>query len=345
MAKKTKPQAVKELETVAAELSALAQASGDTDLFADLAGTILRLLTEKADRGDVKLIARAFRELRYAFKTFTPYRNIRKVTVFGSARTKEDAPACRQAVAFARGMVEQGYMVITGAGDGIMKAAQEGAGRERSFGVNIELPFEQLANEFIHADPKLIGCKYFFTRKLIFVKESHALALFPGGWGTMDEGFEVLTLQQTGKSPPMPIVFVDEPGGSYWAEWREYNVRHLLERGLISAEDLHLFAITDRPDVAVKEIMTFYKNYHSSRYVHGRLVLRLNRPVPEALLDAINVEFADVVGQGKIEQGAALPEERNEHEVLHLPRLLLWFNRKNSGRLRQLIDRINLGYE
>lgn len=344
MSRRPKPQALKELETLAAELAHLAQASGDADLFADLVTTIHRLLTEKADRGDVKLITRALRELRYAFKTFTPYRNVRKVTVFGSARTGEQAPAYRQAVAFARGMVEQGYMVITGAGEGIMKAAQEGAGRERSFGVNIELPFEQVPNEFIHEDPKLIACKYFFTRKLIFVKESHALALFPGGWGTMDEGFEVLTLQQTGKSPPMPIVFVDEPGGSYWAEWREYNFRHLLGRGLISPEDLNLFTITDRPEVAVKEITTFYRNYHSSRYVHGRLVFRLNRPMPETLLETINEEFADLVSQGKIEQGAALAEERNDHDVLHLPRLLFWFNRKNSGRLRQLIDRINLGY-
>jgi uncharacterized protein (TIGR00730 family) len=344
MAKRTKPQAVKDLEKVAAELAPLAQASGDADLFADLVETIHRLLTEQADRGDVKLISRAFRELRYAFKTFTPYRHIRKVAVFGSARTNEQAPAYRQAVAFGRAMVERGYMVVTGAGDGIMRAAQEGAGRERSFGINIDLPFEQLPNEFIHEDPKLIACKYFFTRKLIFVKESHALALFPGGWGTMDEGFEALTLQQTGKSPPVPIVFVDEPGGSYWAEWREYNVRHLLGRGLISPEDLYLFTITDRPDVAVNEIISFYKNYHSSRYVRGRLVLRLNHPMPEHLLEAINDEFADLLSQGKIEQGAALPEERNDQDVLHLPRLLLWFNRKNSGRLRQLIDRINLGY-
>jgi hypothetical protein len=179
---------------------------------------------------------------------------------------------------------------------------------------------------------------------LIFVKESHALALFPGGWGTMDEGFEALTLQQTGKSPPVPIVFVDEPGGSYWAEWREYNVRHLLGRELISPEDLYLFTITDRPEVAVNQIITFYKNYHSSRYVRGRLVLRLNRPMPEHLLAAINDEFADLLSQGKIEHGAALSEERNDHDVMHLPRLLFWFNRKNSGRLRQLIDRINLGY-
>jgi hypothetical protein len=344
MTKRTKPQAVKELEALAAELVPLAQASGDADLLTDLVETIHRLIAEQADRGDVKLIARAFRELRYAFKTFTPYRHIRKVAVFGSARTKEQSPAYRQAVAFGRGMVERGYMVITGAGDGIMRAAQEGAGREHSFGVNIDLPFEQLPNEFIHEDPKLIACKYFFTRKLIFVKESHALALFPGGWGTMDEGFEALTLQQTGKSPPVPIVFVDEPGGSYWAEWREYNVRHLLGRELISPEDLYLFTITDRPEVAVNQIITFYKNYHSSRYVRGRLVLRLNRPMPEHLLAAINDEFADLLSQGKIEHGAALSEERNDHDVMHLPRLLFWFNRKNSGRLRQLIDRINLGY-
>jgi uncharacterized protein (TIGR00730 family) len=344
MAKRNKPQMLKELETMLAELPLLAQASEDTDLLHDLITTVHRMVAEKADRGDIKIISRAFRELRYAFKTFAPYHEIRKVTVFGSARTRESDPAYAQAVAFARAMVEQGYMVITGAGEGIMRAAQEGAGRERSFGVNIELPFEQAPNAFIHEDPKLIACKYFFTRKLIFVKESHALALFPGGWGTMDEGFEVLTLQQTGKSAPMPIVFVDAPGGTYWTEWREYNVRHLLERGLISPEDMDLFLITDRPEVAVQEIVSFYKNYHSSRYVHERLVLRLNQPLPDWLLKDINRDFADLLSEGAFESGGALPEERNESDLIHLPRLLFWFNRKNLGRLRQLINTLNQAY-
>ena len=344
MAKRNKPQMLKELETMLAELPLLAQASEDTDLLHDLITTVHRLVAEKADRGDIKLISRAFRELRYAFTTFAPYHEIRKVTVFGSARTRESDPAYAQAVAFARAMVEQGYMVITGAGEGIMRAAQEGAGRERSFGVNIELPFEQVPNAFIHEDPKLIACKYFFTRKLIFVKESHALALFPGGWGTMDEGFEVLTLQQTGKSAPMPIVFVDAPGGTYWTEWREYNVRHLMERGLISPEDMDLFLITDRPEVAVQEIVSFYKNYHSSRYVHERLIFRLNHPVPDWLLKDINRDFADLLSEGAFESGGALPEERNESDLIHLPRLLFWFNRKNLGRLRQLINTLNQAY-
>ena len=344
MAKRNKPQMLKELETMLAELPLLAQASEDTDLLHDLITTIHRMVAEKADRGDIKIISRAFRELRYAFKTFAPYREVRKVTVFGSARTRESDPAYAQAVAFGRAMVEQGYMVITGAGEGIMRAAQEGSGRERSFGVNIELPFEQVPNAFIHEDPKLIACKYFFTRKLIFVKESHALALFPGGWGTMDEGFEVLTLQQTGKSAPMPIVFVDAPGGTYWTEWREYNVRHLLERGLISPEDMDLFLITDRPEVAVQEIVSFYKNYHSSRYVHERLVFRLNQPLPDWLLKDINRDFADLLSEGAFESGGALPEERNESDLIHLPRLLFWFNRKNLGRLRQLINTLNRAY-
>ena len=344
MAKRNKPQMLKELETMLAELPLLAQASEDTDLLHDLITTVHRMVAEKADRGDIKIISRAFRELRYAFKTFAPYHEVRKVTVFGSARTRESDPAYAQAVAFARAMVEQGYMVITGAGEGIMRAAQEGAGRERSFGVNIELPFEQVPNAFIHEDPKLIACKYFFTRKLIFVKESHALALFPGGWGTMDEGFEVLTLQQTGKSAPMPIVFVDAPGGTYWTEWREYNVRHLLKRGLISPEDMDLFLITDRPEVAVQEIVSFYKNYHSSRYVHERLVLRLNHPLPDWLLKDINRDFADLLSEGAFESGGALPEERNESDLIHLPRLLFWFNRKNLGRLRQLINTLNRAY-
>ena len=344
MAKRNKPQMLKELETMLAELPLLAQASEDTDLLHDLITTVHRMVGEKADRGDIKIISRAFRELRYAFKTFAPYHEIRKVTVFGSARTRESDPAYAQAVAFAHAMVEQGYMVITGAGEGIMRAAQEGAGRERSFGVNIELPFEQVPNAFIHEDPKLIACKYFFTRKLIFVKESHALALFPGGWGTMDEGFEVLTLQQTGKSAPMPIVFVDAPGGTYWTEWREYNVRHLLERGLISPEDMDLFLITDRPEVAVEEIVSFYKNYHSSRYVHERLVFRLNHPLPDWLLKDINRDFPDLLSEGAFESGGALPEERNESDLIHLPRLLFWFNRKNLGRLRQLINTLNRAY-
>lgn len=344
MSKRNKPQMLKELETMLAELPVLAQSSEDTDLLHDLITTIHRMVAEKADRGDIKIISRAFRELRYAFKTFAPYHEIRKVTVFGSARTRESDPAYAQAVAFARAMVEQGYMVITGAGEGIMRAAQEGAGRERSFGVNIELPFEQMPNAFIHEDPKLIACKYFFTRKLIFVKESHALALFPGGWGTMDEGFEVLTLQQTGKSAPMPIVFVDAPGGTYWTEWREYNVRHLLERGLISPEDMDLFLITDRPEVAVQEIVSFYKNYHSSRYVHERLVFRLNQPLPDWLLKDINRDFADLLSEGAFESGGGLPEERNESDLIHLPRLLFWFNRKNLGRLRQLINTLNQAY-
>jgi len=344
MIERSRPRAVSELETMLAEIKTLAQTSRDSDLIQDLVVTLHKFATEKSDRGDLKIISRAFRELRYAFKVFAPYRHIRKVTAFGSARTTETDPAYAQAVAFARAMTQHGYMVITGAGDGIMRGAQEGAGREHSFGVNIELPFEQAANPVIHEDPKLIDCKYFFTRKLIFVKESHALALFPGGWGTMDEGFEVLTLQQTGKSAPVPIVFVDAPGGTYWEEWREYNASHLLQRGLISPADMNLFCITDRPEAAVEEIVAFYKNYHSSRYVRERLVFRLNQPVPDSLLRDLNRDFADILDGGAFEQGAALPEERNEPTLIQLPRLLFQYNRKNFGRLRQLIDTLNRAY-
>jgi predicted Rossmann-fold nucleotide-binding protein len=317
---------LKELETMLAELPLLAQASEDTDLLHDLITTVHRMVGEKADRGDIKIISRAFRELRYAFKTFAPYHEVRKVTVFGSARTRESDPAYAQAVAFARDG-RAGYMVITGAGRGSCARRRRGRGAS-GVGVNIELPFEQVPNAFIHEDPKLIARKYFFTRKLIFVKESHAPRSSPG-LGHDGRGLEVLTLQQTGKSAPMPIVFVDAPGGTYWTEWREYNVRHLLERGLISPEDMDLFLITDRPEVAVQEIVSFYKNYHSSRYVHERLVFRLNHPLPDWLLKDINRDFADLLSEGAFESGGALPEERNESDLIHLPRLLFWFNRKN----------------
>jgi len=220
-----------------------------------------------------------------------------------------------------------------------MGAAQGGAGRESSFGVNIRLPFEQSANETIAGDQKLINFRYFFTRKVVFVKEAHAIALFPGGFGTHDEGFEAMTLVQTGKSEMVPIVFVDEPGGSYWREWLEYVETHLAERGLIAPDDLNLFHVTDSVDEAVEEIEGFYRNYHSSRYVGGRLVLRVHEAPSDAQLEALNDEFAGLLESGRIERTAALPEE--EGEVAYLPRLRLHFNRRAVGRLRGLIDRLN----
>ncbi len=314
---------------------------GIESLVQQIRETADKLIRDGASRGDVKLLSTALRELRYALKVFTPYRNLRKVTVFGSARLPPENPAFQQAVAFSRRVAEAGWMVITGAASGIMEAGHVGAGRDKSIGVNILLPFEQEANPIIRGDLKLMHLKYFFTRKLLFVKESDAVALFPGGFGTQDEGFEVLTLVQTGKSHLFPIVMVDEPGGDYWSHWLRYITDVLLKRGLISPEDMALFKVTDSVDEAVQEVLGFYRVYHSMRYVGGDLVLRLQHRLSEVLLEQIRGEFADIVVAGTFEQTNALPAEANDVLVAHLPRLRFRFDRRNLGRLRQLVDRIN----
>jgi len=311
------------------------------ELVAQLKETADKLIRDGANRGDVKLLSTALKELRYAFKVFAPFRRRRKVTVFGSARLPLDHPACQQAVEFGRRLAQYGWMVITGAAQGIMEAGHVGAGRENSIGVNILLPFEQEANAIIAGDAKLMHLKYFFTRKLLFIKESDAIALFPGGFGTQDEGFEALTLVQTGKSHLFPILMVDEPGGDYWQDWLKYVKRELLGRQLISPEDLALFKVTDSVDDAVAEVLNFYRNYHSMRYVKRDLVLRLQRPLSEQALEQIRSEFADIVRSGTFEQSAALPEETGDGHLAHLPRLRFRFDRKNLGRLRMLIDAIN----
>jgi uncharacterized protein (TIGR00730 family) len=300
-----------------------------------------KLLRDHASRGDVKLLSTALRELRYSLKVFAAYRQHRKVTVFGSARLPLDHPACVAAIEFSRRLAQAGYMVITGAANGIMEAGHVGAGREMSIGVNILLPFEQSANTTIAGDPKLIHLKYFFTRKLLFVKESDAVALFPGGFGTLDEGFEALTLVQTGKSHLFPIVMVDEPGGHYWQRWLEYVKDNLLGLKLISPADLALFKVTDSVDEALQEVLGFYRVYHSMRFVHRELILRLQKPLSAALFSKIQKEFRDIIKGGTFEQTAALPEEANEPHLAHLPRLRFHFDRHSMGRLRMLIDTIN----
>jgi uncharacterized protein (TIGR00730 family) len=300
-----------------------------------------KLIRDGASRGDVKLLSTALKELRYSFKVFKPFRDKRKVTIFGSARLPESHPAYAQAVAFSRRIAQAGYMVITGAASGIMEAGHVGAGRENSIGVNILLPFEQEANPIIRGDQKLVHLKYFFTRKLLFIKESDAVALFPGGFGTQDECFEVLTLVQTGKSHIFPIIMVDEPGGDYWKCWDHYVREVLLGRGLISPADLALYKVTDSVDEAVAEVQQFYRVYHSMRYVRGDLVLRLQHRLPEALLEQIRQEYAGILAGGTFEQTEALPEEANDPLAAHLPRLKFRFDRKSLGELRQLIDRIN----
>ena len=303
--------------------------------------TLVKLLRDGTRLGDVKLLNAALRELRYAFKVFAPYRGVRKVSVFGSARTKPTEAAYKVAVDFSRLITAQDYMVITGAGSGIMAAAQEGAGAERSFGVNIRLPFEQEANEFILKDPKLTTFRYFFTRKLMFIKEADAAALFPGGFGTLDEGYECLTLVQTGKTKPMPIVFVDSPRGTYWKTWKRYVEDHLLRQKLISPDDMSLFKVTSSVEEAVAEITGFYRVYHSSRTVGRNLVIRLNTKLDERLVASINEDFRDILVGAEAVQTKALAEEEDEPALAALPRLVLPYDRTHFGRLRQLIDRVN----
>jgi uncharacterized protein (TIGR00730 family) len=300
-----------------------------------------KLLRDHASRGDVKLLATAFRELRYCFKVFSAYRQRRKVTVFGSARLPQDHPACVQAAEFGRRMAQAGYMVITGAAQGIMEAGHVGAGREASIGINILLPFEQEANPVIAGDSKLMHLKYFFTRKLLFVKESDAIALFPGGFGTQDEGFEVLTLIQTGKSHLFPVLLVESPGDDYWQRWLGFINDVLVARKLIAPFDLALFKMTSSVDEAVAEILSFYRVYHSMRYVRGDLVLRLQHTLGEGVLRAIRAEFKDILKAGTFEETIALAAEVGEPHLAHLPRLKFRFDRHKLGRLRMLIDVIN----
>jgi uncharacterized protein (TIGR00730 family) len=302
--------------------------------------TIVRMADEEIDRLDWKICNAALRDMEQAFKTFYPYRHVRKIAIFGSARISEDTPEYAMAVEFANRITQYGFMVITGAGGGIMQAGNEGAGREKSFGLNIQLPFEQGANSFIEGDRKLIPFKYFFTRKLFFLRESDALALFPGGFGTQDEAFECLTLCQTGKSSPVPLVLLDKPGGNYWHEWNDYIHKQLLQRGLISPEDPGIYTITDQVDVACEAIASFYQVFHSCRYVGNRLVIRLNTELCDEDIETLNQNFSDILIKGRIEKSSPLPQEAQDITI-GVSRLVLHFNQRDLGRLYQLIAEIN----
>jgi uncharacterized protein (TIGR00730 family) len=323
------------------ELIAYRGGGYNEDLVEDIIENALKLLKDVEHRGDVRVIQTALRELRYSFKLFAPFSNVRKVTIFGSARTLPTKVEYRQAVDFARKMAAEDFMVITGAGPGIMCAGHEGAGQEKSFGVNIRLPWEQSANAIMLKDKKLITFKYFFTRKLIFIRHSDAIALFPGGFGTLDECYEALTLMQTGKSQIMPLVLIDRPGGTYWRTW-DKNVReHLLRNKLISAEDLHLYQITDDIDQAVRWITRFYRNFHSMRFVKDLLVIRLKSAPSASAIQSLNDDFADIIGGVTIHPADPTPEERDDNDFVELPRIALQFDRKSYGRLRQMIDVLN----
>ncbi len=314
---------------------------GSPELIEEMILSVLKMGSDGLNKADLKLFSRSLKELRYAAKVFHPYQDKRKVVVYGSARTPYTEPVAVAAEEFARTLRELDWMIITGAGDGIMGAAQKGAGMEHSFGLNIKLPFEQRANEFIHGDAKLISFNYFFTRKLNFMKEAHALALFPGGFGTMDEAFEALTLMQTGKARVLPIVLLDQKGGRYWETWHRFLCDFLLERKLVSADDFHLFKICGSVEEAVAEITTFYRHFHSYRWVRERLVLRLTKMPTQRAVEKLSEQFADLLVEGEIRRTEPLREEKNTPELNHLPRVVLKPHRHNFGRLRQLIDALN----
>jgi uncharacterized protein (TIGR00730 family) len=316
-------------------------ASESPELIEEMIVTALKIARDRMSIADLKLINRSIKEMRNAAKIFAPFQDLRKVAIFGSARTPTNSPVYEVAKDFARQIVAHDFMVVTGGGDGIMGAAQRGAGRAHSFGLNIRLPWEQRANEVIEGDAKLITLNYFFTRKLNFVKEAHAFALFPGGFGTLDETFEVLTLMQTGKARIIPVVLLNRPRGNYWEEWMKFITDRLLKRGLISEEDLSFLKIAHTGWEAVAEILHFYKIYHSARWVGERFAIRMNHCLSNATIVALNKQFADIVRKGEIIQGTALPQEKNEPEIWDLPRLIFTPFRSRFGRFRQLIDAIN----
>lgn len=311
------------------------------EIVEDIIVNALKMLRDVESRGDARVIEIALRELRYAYRLFEGYSDIRKVTIFGSARTQPNQPEYQQAAAFAQKIAAAGYMVITGAGPGIMQAGHEGAGPEKSFGANIRLPWEQAANPIIQKDKKLITFKYFFTRKLTFVRHADAIVLFPGGFGTQDEGFEALTLMQTGKSRLMPLVLLDRPGGTYWKTWDKNIREHLLRPQWISPDDLFLYQITDDADQAVKWITRFYRNYHSARFVRDLYVIRLRRAPSAAALEGLNEDFADIITGATMTAIEATREERENQDCVELPRIAFGFNRRDYGRLRQLIEVLN----
>jgi uncharacterized protein (TIGR00730 family) len=297
---------------------------------------------EDDDRADLKLMNTTLKEMRFTSKVFGPYRNIRKVTVFGSARTEPGDPLYEMARLFGKKLADAGYMIITGGGGGIMQAANEGAGSNHSFGVNIRLPFEERPNIVMEGNPRQITYKYFFNRKVAFLKEADAVALFPGGFGTLDEAMETLTLVQTGKRNPMPLVLVENPDCSYWIHLIELLEEELLTRGYICRSDFALFERVCSVDDAVEKIKHFYRRYHSMRYVQGRLVIRLTSQLSFNDIMELRERFHDIImPAGSIVASEALEDEMDDTDVIHLPRIVIDFNRKDFGSLRSLIDAIN----
>jgi uncharacterized protein (TIGR00730 family) len=313
----------------------------DQDQLWEILVSGVRLAFDDADRLDLKITNAALKEMRNAFKVFAPYREIPKVTIFGSARTGAGDPLYHQGRVLAGLLADRGWMVVTGAGPGIMAAGIEGAGRERSIGVNIRLPFEQGANEFIAGDEKLISMKYFFTRKLMLMKESRGFVSLPGGFGTLDETFELLTLQQTGKAEPAPIVLLDEPGGTYWSGFVQFVTEQVAAKALIGPDDTDVFVVTDDVTEACTAIAGFYRNFHSIRWVGDRLVIRLEAEPTDDEIDDLNERFSDLCVTGRIRRTSPLPAEVASDDRLDKPRIVLAFDIFKQARLRALIDALN----
>jgi uncharacterized protein (TIGR00730 family) len=314
-------------------------------LLREIITTAVKLGRESSDKGDLKLVNNTLKELRYAFRIFSPYRGVKKVIIFGSARSKKTSTEYSMAEEFSRKLTEKGYMVVTGGGPGVMEAGNKGAVAGRDFALNIRLPFEQKPNPYIDEKEKLINFKYFFTRKLIFVKETDATVLFPGGFGTNDEGFEMITLIQTGKSKPRPVVLIEPKGFTYWADWKCFLDNQLLKNEFVKKEDFNLFCIVNNVDAAIKYIEDFYRIYHSIRYISGSTVIRLNRKLTEKTLNFMNQEFKDILTSGAISFSPPAPEEVENSEYLDLPRLIMNFNLRDYGRLYEMIHIINQDQE
>ncbi|MGQ9570378.1 MAG: LOG family protein [Thermodesulfovibrionales bacterium] len=324
------------------ELIELASPIHRPEIIREIIITALKAGREEEIKADLKLMNNTLKEMRFTSKIFGPYRNIRKVTVFGSARTRPEEPVYKMARLFGKKLAEAGYMVITGGGPGIMQAVNEGAGPEKSFGVTIRLPFEQKINPVLEGNPRLISYKYFFNRKIAFIKEASAVALFPGGFGTLDEAMETSMLLQTGKRYPLPLVLIDEPGGTYWKKWLKFFEEELLAQNYITASDFCIFDRVSSVDEAIMKINHFYRRYHSMRYVNNKLAIRLTSSIGNNEIQMLKEKYNRIlIPEGDIYLSGSFPEEADEQEILHLPRLVLDFNRKNFVKLRCLIDDIN----
>ena len=330
-----------DLDKIIADLAKRSLSVNNADLIEEMLTTVVKLGLENDERGDLKLINMALKELRYASKIFIPYRDQRKVVIFGSARTRKDSDEYKMTVKLSELIVKKGFKVITGGGPGIMEAGNKGAGRKESFSLNIKLPFEQQYNPYTAGDEKAVSFKYFFNRKLFFLKESDATVIFPGGFGTLDECFESLTLIQTGKTKPRPIILIDSPDSEYWESLIGFITEKLSEGGFISNNDLSLLIRVNSIEQAVDEIVQFYRVYHSIRYVGDKTIIRLKKPLSSEDINSLNEKYSCILSSGEIEPSDALPAEQKDEAFLDLPRLVMDFNRHDFGIFHEMLRFLN----